>query len=314
MRSPLRLLGALPAVAALGALLAACGPSSAAAPEPTAYAAAGRPQLPTAHGPSDTIVYNPYTQRLIRYDEATTTPEPPAPRPNWFQYEFPTPSDLYTSGSSTENGFSVIKLDRAGTSTVLTMAADEGVFPLATDGRTHFFLVSRYGTDGRELSRQVAMLTRGNTLTRYEHATGLIDSGALLDGRLHYTVLDERTQTYSLHSVSATDPADRPRTVRSGLRGGKVLAHDGALWTSDGERLTNGAAALPCPDLCYFVGNRLLVLRVGSSNGLALDLHDPRTATLVQTVEDVVAFRPQGRQLRVFGENYVKDVDLGLAP
>lgn len=312
MRSPLRLLAILPVLAALGATLAACGPSSAAAPQPTAYAATGRPQLPTAHGPADTIIYSPFTQRLVRFDQAAKVPEPPSAHPNWFQYEFPTPSELYTSGSSTDNGFSIIRVNEEGTTTVATMAEDEGVFPLATDGTRHFFLVSRYDEGGRELSRRLAALG-ADGLVPYAQVTGLVDSGAVLADRLYFTVFDEAAQAYSLHSVSVRDPSSAARPEKSGLRGGKVLAYGGRLWTSDGTRISDGTASLPCTDLCYFVGDRFLTLHVGASNGLALDVHDPATTTLVETIDNAVAFRPEGKGLRVFGEGFIKDVALGSA-
>src|SRR6185312_3427543 len=117
--------------------------------------------------------------------------------PNVIQYAFPTPSEYFTTGNSSGSGFSIIRVRGNLIQPILKLDDNQGIFPLATDGAQQFFLHSQY-TDGREGSRVVVSMGPQGKLTPYPHATGLIDSGALLGGTLYFTTYQEKSNDYTL--------------------------------------------------------------------------------------------------------------------
>ena len=80
------------------ALVSACSNSSA-SDEPKTSAGPEGPvvRLPSLAGPDSLMLYNRYSQALTSFNVSTKNVEEVSNETNYFQYEFPTPSDLFLS-------------------------------------------------------------------------------------------------------------------------------------------------------------------------------------------------------------------------
>lgn len=309
MRTPR---ASLVAAALAVAPLTGCAVADAGAPDaaPLPGAEPVGVKLPRVHAAEADYLYDRFNQRLLSYDHAKHSVEEASDEVNYFQYEFNTPSDLYTAGSSVTNGFQVLQLRDRAIDVVLDAAPDQGLFPLATNGDRTFLTRSTYA-DGAEVRRELVRLD-GATLTAFPQVDGLVSGGALVDDDLFFTVFDPEKEWYSLAKVPARDPQAVPVPVADGLRSDRLHSYRGALFRSDERSVFSGDRKYACTDLCYFFdGPGLLVrLHTGQDADLVLDIVDAERSTVVATVSGVVDFEVEGDAVRVFREGDVKVVEV----
>lgn len=268
--------------------------------------------LPRTHAAEADFLYHRFNQRLLSYDFAQHRVEEISDAPNYFQYEFPTPSRLYTVGDSVKGGYSIIDVHDREITELLAMPQDRGIFPLATSGQTSFFLRTAYDEQGQETDRELVRLDAGHELVPFTKVSGLVDSGAIVEGRLHFSVFDERSDSYDVWSVPVDDPAAEPRRELTDLASGRLYAHDGELWHADATSIVRDGRSFECADLCYFhdAESILVRIRVGQDSDLDLDVIDTRTGDVIGSIGDGVDYRVADGAVTVFREGDVKRVDL----
>lgn len=253
-------------------------------------------------------LYHRFSQRLLTYDVEQHRVEEISDAPNFFQYEFPTPSRLFTAGDSVKGGFSILQVSPRKVTDVLTMPDDEGVFPLATSDRATFFLRSTYDAKGRETRRELVRLDAGKRLVPFTSVSGLVDSGAIVKDRLYYSVFDEEHDSYDVWSV----PVAEPRREMKDLDSGRLYAHDGALWHADARSIVRDDRSFECADLCYFHDEKriLIRIRVNQDSELDLDVIDTDTGKLIGSVADGLDYRVGDERVTVFREGDAQHVSL----
>lgn len=268
-------------------------------------------RLPAATGEHQIILFDRYSQRLLAYDTATKTVVSKSDQDNYFQYEFPNPSELYTAGSSLTNGFTIVKVDGGSVDTVVRADSDQGLFPLAHAGTTSLFTSSRYDSSGAEKSRVIVRL-EGSSLVTYPRTKGLIDSGAIVGSTLYYTTLDDDTEKYTLLSLPVADADATPTVKETGLAKGGVYSHAGRLYLADATGVTSGSDHFDCSDLCYFFDDENLFARVyvDKESDLRLDVLDATTHKIVGSESGLVDFRVGPKAITVYKNGDIATIDL----
>lgn len=298
-------------VTVLGVCLALTGCASQGAPvAPDPPSTTPGIRLPAVHSSDARYLYHHFEQRLFSYDTAAGRIEEASTEANYFQYAFPTTSDLYTTGSSTDGGFSIIRVADRDISTVLTMSADQGVFPVATDGRdVAFFLVTTY-TNGAETDRALARLVDGRLL-RYPKVTGLVETGVVIGTTLIYSELNADSGSYTAKSIPVDDPDRSPRTVAKNLSSGRLYLHDGDLYFADKRSIYAGKKRFACADLCFFDDARQALIRIRvSDQDLVLDIIDTRSGSVVDTVPGGLDFTVGRSGIQVYTPTGITTVRL----
>ncbi len=295
-------------------LLGACAGAEGAGEPAAAPPQSGDIRLPGKSNSDSLVLFNRYRQRLLTFDPDAQAIDEMSNVLNYLQYEFPTGSDLYTAGHSITNGFSVVQVVDETIQTVLEVADDEGIFPLATDGDRSFFLLTRY-VDGAEVDRRLVRLDEGAALVEYPNATGLIDGGALVGDTLYYTVFREQTGDYALFQADAGDPAAQPVAVQQGMPSGRLYVHDGELYTSDQTSIFRGDDRFECADLCYFYDDLGVLVRiaVNADSDLALDVVDTDTKEVIGSVTGVIDFRVGDGGVTVYTPGSIETVEVPAA-
>ncbi len=267
-------------------------------------------RLPRIYSADAQYLFNHFEQRLFSYDMKAGRIEEVSTEPNYFQYGFPTRSELFTAGSSTENGFEIIRVREREISPVLVMPPDQGVFPVATDGADiAFFIVTRY-VEGEEAGRQLVRLV-DNQLQQYPNATGLIESGVIFQGELFYSAVDPDSGLYRVDTLPVDDAAARPRPVASDLVSGRIYVHGDRLFLSDESSIFSERERFACADLCFFADPAPALIRIYvAGQDLVLDVLDTRDGEIIGTVAGALDFKVLQDGVEVFTPAGIKTIDL----
>jgi hypothetical protein len=253
-------------------------------------------------------------QQLVTYDERRGNVVAVSDEEGFYYYGFRMPSHLYTSGNNRTHGFSILSIDRDAVRTVSTMPTDEDIFPLATRGEVSFFTTISYDEHGDESERRLVRLASDGTLQTYHSFAGpreLLDHGAILRGRLYYTVYNQIEDDDTLFSIPVDRPDATPRVERTGLASGEVYAHLGTLLTSDGTTISGGGRRFTCQDLCWFYDDPAMLVMITIEKGsLVLKVIDSRDGTTVTSVPGTVGFDVARHLLTVETTTGIKRVDL----
>lgn len=260
----------------------------------------------------EVYVVNAFAQQLVAYDTRRHLATRMTNEPDHFYYGFRTSSDLYTVGHSIENRFEIREITSRGMRTIVALPERYAIFPLTTDAIGSLFVRYTFAGDGREIRREIVELVAGGALAAWTHVDAAVSYGAVVGPWLYFTVWEESSADYSLHRVRRDDRSDAPRRVRDGLTGGELHAHQGALFTSDGHRLSNGATEVACQDLCWFRDdpNILVTLTVAESASLRLDVYDGRDFSLLRSVAGAVGFDISGHEVHVYGDGFEERIDV----
>jgi hypothetical protein len=278
------------------------------------------PGYPQRVGTGQVLLFRHATDHLVLYDlqerrvvaEAEATQEA-----QQIQYEFPNREPLYTSGDSKKNGFSVIAYEQGQVRTVLRAAADQGIFPIASDGKIRVVSLVRYDKSGLPVSRQLARLD-GKELIPFRHVDGAVESGAIVGRELYYTVLvHPKDASYGLYSLDVTNVEARPKLVDAAPKGfiaekGFVFGYRGQLISSD--LVGPGKPVRSCGYYCYLDDHSGLMFALYPNNkqDLALDVVDLASKKLrAQTSGDIVDFQVLGEKVAVYMTGRIVTLDLG---
>jgi hypothetical protein len=295
-------------------LLTACtaGASDSQSP-PSAIASPQLPRLTTG----EIYVFDAWDQQLAAYDKATGRVTATTNVDDFYYYGFRTASRLFTAGANNSGGFSVLDVDGSKARTVTTMKPDEAVFPLAADGKRTFFVIYEYSSPGVESGRRIARLRADGSWQTYQTFSGpsaLVDDGVLLDGRLYYTVYDQKTDKDTLYSVDADDPTSSPRLEKRNLSSGEVYAQGGELFLSDGTTISSRTRSFTCADLCWFYEHPAVLIRIDTENeDLVLTVFDAKSGKTLAKVPRIVGFDVHGDTVTSYTRDGVRRIDVGKA-
>lgn len=300
--APLRRVALLSATLSLCILCGGCGArSEGTSSQPRTTPAIAYPMVIPV---GSHVLYRAATNRLVTFDPIRKVVNGTGNAPQTFQYPFPGRQDLLTSGSSTEFGFSLLRVTDDTITTLVTLKTRQGLFPLASEGDDVLLLVQDYDAANHPTHQQVVRL-EGRSLVpvaRLNHAG--ITGGALLDGVLSYTVLHRHDDRYDLRRVDLRDAASRPRTVRSDLRHGQLQTFRGKLVVDDRVPQSRSGDPVACDYYCLFSDAAGVVVTIAPDDNadLALVVRDPVSGRTYGHVSGaVVGFTLSSGTLDVYG-------------
>ncbi|WP_152650355.1 hypothetical protein [Demequina aestuarii] len=257
------------------------------------------PALPAGHR----YVFNPWDQQLVAYDPATGDVADTSGGRELYYYGFPTASTLYTVGDTVERGFEVVEVGEHEVTTVVAAAANEAIFPLATDGVQAFFVIYAYDEAGAEQGRRIVRLTTEGGLDTFASFSGpseLVDKGVLVGDILYYSVYDATTDQHTVYSIPAKDPGAAPAVVLEGLESGELYADEEVLLTSDGATVSGGEAEYACASLCWFYDELDILIRISTQEEeLLLSVIRMEDGNVADAISGVVGFEVHESTLRV---------------
>lgn len=256
------------------------------------------------------LLYGVDTNRLVTFDPVRKVVDATGSAPQTFQYPFADRQDLYTSGSSTDYGFELLRVRGNDIRALATVDGRRGLFPLASDGDVTLLTLVDYDGESRVTNQQVVRLA-GSALVPVpglDHSG--IAGGALLDGVLHDTVQRERSERYDLRRVDLDRRGSRPRTVRTGLRHGPLHTFRGTL-VVDYRVARSRSKPVDCSYYCLFsdAAGAVVTVAPNDSADLELSVFDPVSGrTFGSATGAVTGFTLDGGVVEAYGTGLHKTI------
>ncbi|MGG7621543.1 hypothetical protein [Bacillus coreaensis] len=250
-------------------------------------------------------VFNPFINKFISYNTKTNLPEEDksiADKPNTMQYSFNTKSDYYTKGDSYNFHFEIVKLEEGAVKSVYKLENEktEAIFPLAIDGKDMFFITTDYSNSEEPISTIVKY--EDKSLKEYDNAKGNISSnGVIFNGKLHYTVYDKNSNSYSLFSLDYSQYTNEPELVQSNIEGRELFVLNNKLYVSNDKQIyTNDGDSFNKQGENFYntESNTLIhVFYTEGENQLSLKLIDAGTKEEIKIIDNVVGFNLEKGEL-----------------
>jgi len=258
--------------------------------------------LPKPQSDTQIVLYDGFSNLFV-YDTKKQGVVQRSNVENYIQYGFNTPSRYFTAGHSFKLGFKVLRVTPSGIEIVLNLPANTGIFPLATDGKRKFFVMTHYGPSAVQERAVVVSLEADYRLQEFPKTKrGSISGGALLDGRLYFTSYDSRTKAYGLYSLDYSDILAEPLLVEQGLKWGEVFAHAGRIYRSCKNYIFYGDNFFRRASMNHFFDQHGVLIQIysGRSGVPVLDVVDTASKKVLRRFSQVEGFTFIDNELVVY--------------
>lgn len=264
---------------------------------------------PTYHSSNFTgdytdILYNPFTQQLIKYDANTGAYDNWKPTANGggqFQYKVPNSGRLFVDGNSTNNNFSLLEIDGRDINTIHQFEENDGAFPLGLSDNKLYFIHTYNNEKGSEFEdkRRIAIydLTTKKT-TDLEQIKGLITKGNIDDGFLFYTVYDAKLGSYNLYKLPLDDIQSNPLLISQNIKSSEVLIKDGKPCVLTQENIICDNKQWKKNAINYIIDNNLVQIDTSNST-LDLSITNMETGEINYEADNVVGLDFLGNKIIV---------------
>lgn len=239
------------------------------------------------------IFYNPYTQKMVIYDEDSMRAFLLDDTKNQFQFWINGSDDLFLDGNSLTNEFSIVQVQKSQTVLLHAFNKGEGIFPIGIVEDKVYFIHSFYDQDGKEDTQRRCIgkfdLSTSN-MQDYSHTSGLIDYGAVSDEYIYYTIYDDKNDVYSLLKVDTADNQAPPEILHKSLTDGTVLVKDNQLFYVEGSLLTSNQENYRKESVNIFYHEHLIQFYIDQSGMLCIKVTDTQTKDVFEE-KDVLGIR-----------------------
>lgn len=249
-----------------------------------------REEQRTIHGD---VFYNPYTQKMVVYDEESKSASLLDDTKNQFQFWIDGSDDLFLNGNSLTNEFSLVQAKKSQTVLLHTFNKGEGIFPIGIIGHKVYFIHSYYDQDGKENTQRRCISEYdldSSIIQDYGQTSGLIDYGAVSDEYIYYTTYDEEKDLYSLLKVETTNHQAAPALLRENLTEGIVLVKDHQLFYADESLLTCDQEKYEREAVNFFYHGRLIQFHIDQDGLLCIKVTDTQTKDIFED-KDILGIR-----------------------
>lgn len=273
-------------------------------------------QLPKTEGDDTVILYNRFKQKfVVSYNTETCKIVQESNVENYVQYEFNSGSNYYTAGHSITNGFEILYADKDKIESVYKLedAANEAIFPLATDGEHVFFVKTHYDSNNNPDENTIVSLNENNELEEHISMESHIDSGVIVSGKLYFTTYEIESDTYDLYSLSLEDMSGEPVLEKGDLVSGELYEHNNQLYLSDDDTIYCGTDSFKKSSLNYFFDENQILVQIhpNESADLALDVIDTNTKKVIGTAINVIDFEVKDDEVIVYCDGEIEHIELG---
>ena len=224
------------------------------------------------------------------------------------QYNFNKKQILHCRFTPNSN-YRIIRLDGNEINTVVEMDSGQGVFPLATDGKRHFFVIE---VDSMESYKIVEL--EYQSLIEYPKAKGLVVGGALLDNKLYYTHYEENDDSHSLYKLDIEKKSNEPELILVGLSDSEVYSYNGEIYVTNKGKISsinNEKKYYESKSINFFdEENDILVQIEVQGIDLILQIVDCYTKEIIGTAMDPLDFDINNKEVTVYCKNDIITIDL----
>lgn len=188
----------------------------------------------------DELFYDPYMQKIIKYNSKTKKLFIFNSGKNQFQYRISNEEDLYIDGNSLENEFRIIQLNKNSITEIHKFKKNQGIFPIGKIGEKLYFIHSYYMENGQEKNEKRTLGVfdfKTKKIDDFLNVSGLIDYGGVNREYIYYTVYNDENDTYSLMKINNNNKYNMPELVKKYIVDGIVLVKNDKFYYSDGDNL-----------------------------------------------------------------------------
>lgn len=260
-------------------------------------------------------IYNPFARKIISYDteEMKSDYNPFYAEGNNYQYSFPTLSKYYTTGDNFECKFEILEYKNGLFESIhkLKNQESEGLFPLAEDDMHAFFIKSYYDSNGG-LKESAIVEFKNDNIKEYFNARGLITRGVIFDGLLYYVAYESSTDKFNLYSLDYEDYEGKPKLLRDDLILDQILVLNNKIYLSDRDKIYCETDSFKKKsENFYDIKSNTLIQFSTESGKLELSIIDAETKDQVELINNVDGISYEEGKLKVYGEGFIKEIDLG---
>lgn len=249
---------------------------------------------------NEEFFYNPYTQKMIKYNDKSKKIELWNPAKNQFQYIIGN-KNIFVNGNSYTNDFDLIKLEKFSITKIHEFHKNEGFFPIGEKNKKIYFIHSYYNENGSEdyKKRKLAIFDLENKeLKEFLNTKGLIDYGVVGDNYIYYTVYDNEKDTYSLMKIDNSETNQIPEVVKTELNDGLLLLANNELYYSDGNRLISDNKEYKKESVNFFYYDSLFQFYLNQESQLCIKVTNTINNTSF-TEENIVGIRIENDKVMI---------------
>lgn len=255
--------------------------------------------------------YNPYTQKMIKYNSELKNAELWSSTRNQFQYAVGN-ENIYVDGNSYSNEFSLIKLEKSSITKIYEFPKNEGFFPIGEKNGKIYFIHSYYQENGNEdyEKRKLSVFDLSTKeIQEFSNTSGLIDYGIVGEKYIYYTIYDNEKDIYSLMKIKNTDTNQIPEVIKTTLNDGLLLLENDELYYSDGNKLISNNKEYKKESVNVFYGTLLFQYYLNQDSQLCVRVTNTiNNAVFVE--ENIIGIRIENNKVIICKMGQVVTHDL----
>lgn len=265
---------------------------------------------------NEIILYNRYSQKLIKYNLDNKKAITIYDQINTFEYEFPDNDILYVTGNSFNNNFKLLQISGDSLKVLLELEPSEAIFPLLTNNDNYYFIHAYYDSDMGEITskRCIALLDmQSMQLKDLEYTRGLIDKGTVLNKTLYYTEYNNESDDYCLYKIEfASLNFEKPQRIEEHLTAGDIYNDGSNIWLKDGDYLVskNKNLKIKAAFFNYFIDKYVVQIDVNEKGILILRIVDRNTCKVNYEKDNIYDFKNTDNKIVIYGNGFIEEFTL----
>lgn len=202
------------------------------------------------------------------------------------QYPFLNNNSYFTSGSSSENNFKIIKIENEKIKSIYEVPnkENEAIFPLDEYNGELYFIKTVY--DGTEILDSVLCVYQDNALLEFENTRCTsITSGTIIDGKIYYMIYEKNDKRYDIMTFDLNRTNEKAIVYKRDTKSGFLYRYNGELIYTDDRYIYAGDNKYDYEkgDYVSFVDEKSLMIKSSVKQGnMTIKVYDLHTAKLIK--------------------------------
>lgn len=260
----------------------------------------------------DIILYNRFSQKLIKYNLDSKKALTLYDQENIFEYEFANNDNLYVVGHSINNDFKLLQITDNDKKVLFELNSSEAMFPLATDNKSYFFIHSYYDDNKCEITskRCISKLDLDSkNLKNIETTIGLIEKGTILGNDLYYTEYNTESDDYSLYKININSLNTKPKSLNKHLESGEVYNDESQIWIKTEGYLIpqNNNLKINAAFLNYFIEDYIFQIDTNHNGDMSLQIVERNTCEIKYKKDKIYDFKKYDSKIIIYGDGFIEE-------
>lgn len=273
--------------------------------------------LPMTENDNEVLLFNRFEQRLFAYNVERHYVVNRNESFNYFQFEFnDLTSNLYTTGHSTDNQYKMFAIVDNKIDVLATMPKNTGLFPLAYDSATPFFIKTYYnnigiGEENYEMREIVLFDIENQTFRSFENTKGqMISKGVYENNNLYYSVYNQIDDDYDIFILNIAESTNIPTLLYENVISSDIYMNNGELLISDTSEIYSEFTNFPKASLNYFYDELLLQIEIQETGTLGLAMTNTITKEKTTLSTEIQDFIVSDNTITIYENNEIKILKL----